>query len=128
LQLWAKVSLPKVKNVAVRFQESCHVLVIVTRFVQYRMHVFGLVKHVKFCLNCDTFCLLSFSSAFLLFLPLKLPCEFKNMMKLHEKLRHDEMSSPLMISTNQNVIYLGNIKCKINESIFFCNKREEKKN
>jgi len=25
---------------------------------------------------------------------------------------------PLMISTNQNVIYIDNIKCQINESIF----------
>jgi len=28
-----------------------------------------------------------------------------------------------MISTNQNVIYIGNIKCQTNESIFSKNKR-----
>jgi len=30
---------------------------------------------------------------------------------------------PLIISTNQNVIYIDNIKCQINESIFSKNKR-----
>jgi len=30
---------------------------------------------------------------------------------------------PLMISTNQNIIYIANIKCQINESIFSKNKR-----
>jgi len=75
--------------------KSCHIFAIVTRFAQCREHVFALPNRVTFLPNRDTFSFYAFSSAFLLFLLLKLPCEIQNVMKLHIKLRNDEMSSTI---------------------------------
>ena len=74
------------------FSKSCHVFAIVTRFAQCREHVFDLLNRVTFSSNRETFSFFVLSSVFLLFLLLKLPCELQNVIKIHIKLRNDEVS------------------------------------